>query len=162
MQSKNFLDPRGEYKRICPYCKEAFTADHMNRFYCPEKNGIQNFCKHRFKRLINELRENGIEIERPERPPLKLLFEPENKDFRNIDDEILKTILNRKIQILNDVLGENDSKTINWDELQKRGFQIDNEDKFITNDYGTLSPLYDDIFLIRKSINEIQINKLKK
>jgi ribosomal protein S27AE len=86
MLLENFQDPRGEYKRICPYCLEPFIATHMNRFYCPEKNGVKNFCKHRQKRLVGELKESGIEIDRPERPPLKLLYEPSEKDFRNIDE----------------------------------------------------------------------------
>ncbi len=44
-------DPRDEYIRICPYCVEEFIAGHMNRLFCPEKNGIINFCKNRWKRI---------------------------------------------------------------------------------------------------------------
>ena len=32
-------DPRGEYIRTCPYCEKEFTANHMNREFCQEKNG---------------------------------------------------------------------------------------------------------------------------
>lgn len=46
-----FEDVHGEYLRICPYCQEYFTADHMNRKFCPRKNGKNNFCKNRWKRL---------------------------------------------------------------------------------------------------------------
>jgi hypothetical protein len=45
------VDPRGEYHRICPFCFGEFIADHMNREFCPEKNGTKNWCKNRFKRL---------------------------------------------------------------------------------------------------------------
>jgi hypothetical protein len=161
MHSENFQDPRGEYKRICPYCLEPFTATHMNRFYCPEKNGIKNFCKHRQKRLIKEFKESGIEIERPERPPLKLLFEPSEKDFRNIDEGIKETLLNRKIKILEKVLGGLDSKDIAWTELENLGFTVDSFDEFTINENGTRSPTYEDFQLIWMDENELIIKKLK-
>jgi ribosomal protein S27AE len=44
-------DPRGEYKRTCPYCEKEFTANHMNREFCPEKNGKIDYCKNRYKRI---------------------------------------------------------------------------------------------------------------
>jgi hypothetical protein len=44
-------DPRGEYKRTCPYCDKEFTANHMNREFCPEKNGMIDYCKNRYKRI---------------------------------------------------------------------------------------------------------------
>lgn len=161
MHSDNFKDPRGEYKRICPYCLEPFTATHMNRFYCPEKNGIKNFCKHRQKRLLKELKEDGIEIERPKRPPLKLLVEPSEKDFRNIDESIKETLLNRKIKILEKVLGELDSKDITWNELENLGFTLDSIDEITLNEFGTQSPTYGKIQLIRLSENKIRVTKLK-
>jgi hypothetical protein len=46
------MDPRGEYMRECPYCKLQFTASHMNRDYCPSKNGKKDWCKNRYKRLV--------------------------------------------------------------------------------------------------------------
>ena len=161
MSIENFKDPRGEYKRICPYCLEPFIATHMNRFYCPEKNGVKNFCKHRQKRLVNELKESGIEIDRPERPPLKLLYEPSEKDFRNIDEGIKETLLNRKIRILEKVLGESDSKDIAWDELENLGFTLDTTDEFTLNDFGSQSPTYGKIQLIRHEGNIMKIKKLK-
>lgn len=161
MYSENFKDPRGEYKRICPYCLEPFIATHMNRFYCPEKNGIKNFCKHRQKRLIKEFKESGIELERPKRPPLKLLFEPSEKDFRNIDEGIKETLLNRKIKILEKVLGESVSKEIAWDELEKLGFTLDSSDEITLNEFGTQSPTYGKFQLIRHEGNIMKIKKLK-
>jgi ribosomal protein S27AE len=49
MENEN-SDPIGEYKRICPYCGDEFTANHMNREFCSEKGGTLNYCKNRFKR----------------------------------------------------------------------------------------------------------------
>jgi hypothetical protein len=46
------MDPRGEYYRRCPYCKEDFTAKHMNRVFCYEKDGKKDWCKNRYKRLV--------------------------------------------------------------------------------------------------------------
>jgi hypothetical protein len=134
----------------------------MNRFYCPEKNGKKDFCKNRFKRLVKEMKELGIEIDRPKRPPLKLLFEPSDKDFRNIDEGIKETLLNRKIKILEKVLGESDSKDIAWTELENLGFTIDSLDEFTINEYDTRSPTYGAFQLIWKTENEIIIKKIKK
>ena len=55
------IDPRGEYYRECPYCKLQFTANHINREYCPSKNGKKDWCKNRYKRLVlNGETENDI------------------------------------------------------------------------------------------------------
>lgn len=161
MSTENFQDPRCEYLRICPYCLEPFTATHMNRFYCPEKNGIKNFCKYRQKRLVKELKDNGFEIEQPKRPPLKLLFETSDKDFRNIDDSIKETLLNRKMKILEKVLGESDSKNIKWTNLENLGFTLDTYDEFTVNEFGTKSPTYGEFQLIWIDEYELLIKKLK-
>lgn len=47
-------DPLGEYVRVCPYCGDQFTAGHMNREFCPEKNGFKDYCKNRYKRIVKE------------------------------------------------------------------------------------------------------------
>ena len=47
-------DPIGEYIRTCPYCEDVFTAQHMNREFCPEKNGLKDYCKNRYKRLVRK------------------------------------------------------------------------------------------------------------
>ena len=70
-------DPRGEYKRTCPYCDEEFTAQHMNREYCPEKNGIIDYCKNRYKRLAKLEKEEQARMELEEatdtlQKPMKL------------------------------------------------------------------------------------------
>jgi hypothetical protein len=62
LQTHNHPDPRGEYLRICPYCEEIFTADHMLRVYCPEKNGIEDYCKNRYKRLRMQEKISPIHI----------------------------------------------------------------------------------------------------
>ena len=48
------IDPRGEYYRKCPYCNNEFTARHMNRLFCYEKNGMKDWCKNRYKRLVRK------------------------------------------------------------------------------------------------------------
>lgn len=53
---KEIVDPANEYLKICKYefCKEEFKADHMLQSYCPEKNGIKNYCKNRQKRINDQ------------------------------------------------------------------------------------------------------------
>ena len=53
-------DPRGEYLRECPYCGDEFISGHMNREYCPEKNGIKDWCKNRYKRIAKLEKQNEI------------------------------------------------------------------------------------------------------
>jgi hypothetical protein len=45
------LDPTSEYYRVCPYCKEPFMAHHQLQKFCPVKNDVPNYCKHRYKVL---------------------------------------------------------------------------------------------------------------
>jgi ribosomal protein S27AE len=160
MHSENFKDPRCEYKRICPYCLEPFTAMHMNRFYCPEKNGIKNFCKHRQKRLIKALKESGIELERPNRPPLKFLFEPSVKDSRNIDEGIKETLLSRNIKLLYELLDGAKKKIVNQEQLENIGFEFESFEKMETNLYGTKSPIYGEIKLTWLSDGKVEIINL--
>lgn len=74
-------DPRGEYIRECPYCHDVFTAQHMNREFCPEKNGMIDYCKNRYKRIARLEKEEqcSIEIEEPPDipiPPEEVKCEP--------------------------------------------------------------------------------------
>lgn len=160
MPIENFKDPRGEYKRICPYCLEPFTATHMNRYYCPEKNGIKNFCKHRQKRLIKEFKESGIELERPKRPPAKLLFEPSEKDFRNIDEGIKETLLSRNVKLLNELLDGEKKKIVNYEQLKNIGFLFESFEKIETNESGSKSPIYGEIQLTWLSEYKVEIINL--
>lgn len=160
MIKENFKDPRGEYKRICPYCLDPFTATHMNRFYCPEKNGIKNFCKHRQKRLLKELKEDGFELERPKRPPLKLLYEPSEKDFRNIDEGIKETLLSRNIKLLYELLDGEKKKIVNYEQLKNIGFLFESFGKIETNKTGSKSPIYGEIQLTWLSEYKVEIINL--
>ena len=59
------VDPDNEYIKICAYeyCKKVFEADHMLQCYCPEKNGVRNFCKNRQKRLNDQKKKEEKEME---------------------------------------------------------------------------------------------------
>ena len=65
-------DPIGEYIRTCPYCEDVFTAQHMNREFCPEKNGLIDYCKNRYKRhaRLEKQEQSDIEIEEPPDIPI--------------------------------------------------------------------------------------------
>ena len=74
-------DPIGEYIRECPYCHDVFTAQHMNREFCPEKNGLIDYCKNRYKRFarLEKQEQSDIEIEEPPDipiPPEEVKAEP--------------------------------------------------------------------------------------
>jgi hypothetical protein len=95
----NNFDPRGEYTRVCPYCRESFVADHLNRFYCPDKNGRKNFCKNRQKRINDNLRKSGSVLIAHENNPIKVFIEePEIKE-RNIDQLIISAQKSKNISI---------------------------------------------------------------
>lgn len=68
-------DPIGEYIRDCPYCLDTFIAQHMNRKFCPEKNGMIDYCKNRYKRQarLEMLEQSYIDIEEP--PDIPIQFE---------------------------------------------------------------------------------------
>lgn len=88
-------DPLGEYVKVCPYCGENFTAGHMNRQFCPEKNGFKDYCKNRFKRLVKE--------------ELSLIIEDGNADEveseTNTETEITKeTPLENTIRLMEQLL----------------------------------------------------------
>jgi len=68
-------DPRGEYIRTCPYCDDVFTAQHMNREFCPEKNGIIDYCKNRYKRIARLENDGQCNIEIEEPPDIPILPE---------------------------------------------------------------------------------------
>jgi hypothetical protein len=61
------IDPRGEYYRVCPYCKDEFIAKHLSRKYCKEKNGKNDWCKNRYKRIVkNNTTNNPTEDYEPD------------------------------------------------------------------------------------------------
>ncbi len=48
------IDRTSPFYRECPCCGEEFMADHMHRKFCPEKFGVKDFCKTKFKQLKAE------------------------------------------------------------------------------------------------------------
>jgi hypothetical protein len=121
-----FLDARGEYSRQCPYCLEYITVDHMSRKYCPEKNGIKDFCKSRFKRLKDNLKSNGVVLDQPESQPLKIRISRDPSARRKtIDDSIYDSMIRRNIKILRRLIGENEYLVIGLNELKKQGYEMD-------------------------------------
>ena len=60
-----------EFVRTCPYCAEEFIADHMTRKFCPEKYGIEDWCKNKYKRVANAMTKQVQEEPPPEviKPP---------------------------------------------------------------------------------------------
>lgn len=120
-----FTDPRQEYGRICPYCKEEMTVNHMNRVYCPEKNGVKNFCKNRFKRLKNNIASRGVFVDNRDREPIKITISNGIRDKRKtIDDVIHESIVKRNIKILESILGEDEHVEINTNLLISKGYEV--------------------------------------
>ena len=116
-------DPRGEYKKICPYCFDLFIADNMNRIYCPVKTGIPEYCKNRMVRI----RRNEEKTE--EEKKLNTNITPMNKDtLVSIEigkNEIANQKLNRNIYLIEFYLKNNESVEVDIDLLLKHGFDLD-------------------------------------
>lgn len=160
MNSLEHTDPRGEYKRVCPYCLEPFIANHMSRFYCESKNGIKNYCKNRQKRLVKELKERGISIDRPKRPPMKLIFEQNDKSYKNVDLSIKNSYIKRNIKILNLILNDSISIVVKEEVLKNQGFIFEMHDKIIDNFHGSKSPIYGEIMLVWDTDEDIRISRI--
>lgn len=143
-------DPRNEYSRECPYCEELFIADHMSRKYCPEKNGIKNYCKNRYKRLKDS---GAIDNQTMDEIPEK-----------SIDEIIREMGRERDLLILQKILGEQPSVTIPDQQLKDLHFNFNNYDKkqkaksghyiFHIGEYVYI-PLNDSISIMYKSKLEI-------
>jgi len=73
-------DPRGEYIRTCPYCNDVFTAQHMNREFCPEKNGIIDYCKNRYKRIARLEKNEEYGDEREDSTDSQISTEEDKKE----------------------------------------------------------------------------------
>jgi hypothetical protein len=129
-----FQDPRGEYSRQCPYCLENITVNHLNRWYCPEKNGKKDFCKNRFKRLKNNLISNGVEVNKPELKPLKIdISRDPSERKKTIDDSIHDSLMRRNKKILRSLLGSNETLEISLDDLKREGYEIEVFEESIDN-----------------------------
>ncbi|MFN5879377.1 MAG: hypothetical protein ACK44B_10940 [Flavobacteriales bacterium] len=121
-----FQDPRGEYSKQCPYCLEYITVDHLNRDFCPEKNGIKDFCKNRYRRLKDNLKAIGVVIEKPASKPLKItISRDKTHSNKTIDDSINDSIVERNKRILESLLGSEEYFQIELNELLHEGFEID-------------------------------------
>jgi hypothetical protein len=129
-----FLDSREEYSRQCPYCLEYIIVDHMNRQYCPEKNGKKDFCKNRFKRLKNNLLLRGVVVDKLESKPLKIdISRDPSEKKKTIDDSIYDSLIRRNKKILMSLLASNEILEISLDDLKREGYEIDFFEESIEN-----------------------------
>ena len=121
-----FQDPRGEYSKQCPYCLEYITVDHLNREFCPEKNGIKDFCKNRYRRLKDTLKSGGIVIEKPIAKPLNIsITRNENNSKKTIDDSIHHSIVARNNKIIESLLYSKIYCQMELSQLLQEGYEID-------------------------------------
>ena len=114
-------DPRGEYKRTCPYCEKEFTANHMNREFCPEKNGKIDYCKNRYKRIAKyEKSEQELDATiSSEEDELEL----ELIDVRNLKQQICN------VSIMAATLGNRQTVTLPASYLKEKGVVYEAYDK---------------------------------
>lgn len=155
-----FVDSRNEYLRKCPYCFSTFTATHLNRQYCPSKNGILNFCKNRQKRLLKQIKENGVVRNMPQRNPTKIIFESLPKNYRNIDELILVAELERKTEILEKLLQGTNEKIVSIMELLRLNFTIEEFDLHTKNSIGQFTYIYGCIQLQFETDEKIKIKRM--
>jgi hypothetical protein len=72
-------DQKSDYERECMYCKDSFIANHQLRRFCVSKNGIPNYCKNRYKVLLQGARlagENIVVDHMQDIPPVVVRPEP--------------------------------------------------------------------------------------
>ena len=130
-----FEDPREEYSRQCPYCLEFITVSHLNRDYCPKKNGIVDFCKNRYKRLKEKLQSTGVVIQKPDRSPIKIdIGDPKLKRSESIDETIRMSLLNRNQTILQSLMEGNDKIEIPKDSIAQLGYSFEVYDAKLENE----------------------------
>ena len=118
----NNIDPRGEYTRVCPYCRESFVAYHLSRFYCPDKNGRKNFCKNRQKRINDNLRKSGSVLIEHRKNPMQVFIEEPLLNEKDIDQIIINTQKDKNISILSEFLGDEKFIEVTERELLEKGF----------------------------------------
>lgn len=126
-----------ELIRTCPSCAEVFHANHGLRQFCPSKFGRANYCKHRYKALLNEKRLADLNLlidpgERPEYDPLK-----------------------NNQRILQEILGNYNEKLVSTDLLKAKGYRFDQYSfKFPETDERGYAVYIEDF-----KIEEIDINE---
>ncbi len=125
MQFEN-PDPRGEYIRTCPYCGDKFTAQHMNREFCPEKNGMIDYCKNRYKRhaRLEKVEQYSIEIE--EQPDIP--FPPEEVKAEPIEANVVSPQMSN-ISLMAATLGNNQTIKLPKYYLKNKGVVYEAYDK---------------------------------
>ena len=119
-------DPRGEYKRTCPYCDKEFTANHMNREFCPEKNGKIDYCKNRYKRIAKyeKLEHSGNEVEEE----LETTISYKEVELKLIDTRVIKQQI-CNISIMAATLGSRQTITLPASYLKEKGVVYEAYDK---------------------------------
>lgn len=110
-------DPIGEYVKECPYCGDTFTAGHMNRQFCPEKNGYKDYCKNRYKRRIkDELAPDNVDLS---------TAESENEPIKNPEAEtVVETPIELNKLIIQNIMSDTSQKNITSDILDHNCFDI--------------------------------------
>lgn len=131
----NKFDPRGEYTKVCPYCRESFIVYHLNRDYCPTKYGRNNFCKNRQKRIMDNIRKSGGVIIENEKNPIKVFIEEPLIDNYNIDQIIKDSQKSKNCCVLGDFLGDKKFIEVTERELLEKGF----DSKFFDSSQETKS-----------------------
>jgi hypothetical protein len=127
-----FLDPRGEYLRQCPYCLEYITVNHMNRKYCPSRNGTKDFCKNRFKRYRKELKKAGVKLDNVDAKPLIVSRKLTNSKNGKTQ---LTSYIQQNLEILENVLNGKDMAHIPLKTLKNKGYKINH----YTSKHNTVS-----------------------
>ncbi len=130
----------GPEERICAFCGDAFVSTHGLQQYCPEKFGKKDYCKLEQKKLLTQkkLLELAQEVAIINNPPIEQL-----------------TPLERNIQVLDTILGNNYRVKTNSDQLDAMGFNINIYSRRIIegkSDYVTL--VFGSISLVWKKQNE--------
>jgi ABC-type nitrate/sulfonate/bicarbonate transport system substrate-binding protein len=115
-------DPRGEYTRSCPYCRESFLADHLSRRYCPSKHGKVNYCKNRHRRLVEAVRKGGgLVLEHP-KSPVRVYVEAPAVLPNNIDTLAAQSQRAINCAVLSDVLTGKSYLEMTAEALAEQGF----------------------------------------
>jgi ribosomal protein S27AE len=138
METEN-PDPIGEYHRICPYCGDEFTANHMNREFCPQKDGRIDYCKNRFKRLakLNDQEQSYLELEETLETPKVVEVVIQQPTTSNSVTPLISTI-----SIMAATLGNMKTRKLHKDYLKDKGAvyeSFDNKHKIPGTDLNVLT-----------------------
>jgi hypothetical protein len=156
------FDPRGEYTRVCPYCRESFVADHLSRFYCPDKFGSKNYCKNRQKRIMDNIRKSGGVILVHEKNPVKVFIEDPIIEKNNIDELIKVSQKDINCKILNELLGAKTHAEISEIELKQKGFDLNFFDSFESTKSGVNIFFLDRYCFLKNVLNNLIYITLKQ